>query len=407
LDADSTYEDVGAVWADFNGDGYPDLAVASGGNEYYGKSDYLLPRLYINDGKGNLVKKDGAFAGMYMTASCILAYDFNGDGKNDLFVGGRAVPFQYGAVPRSYILQNNGEGVFKDATKIYCPELEAPGFVKDARLTDLDNDGDLDLLLALEWDAPTAFINQKGKFERKILTDKKGWWNFVFPFDADGDGDIDFIAGNQGLNSRLKASENEPVRFYYFDADNNGKKEQIITYYLNGKELPFANKAELEKQIPSLKKKFLYAEDFAKASLKEIFGSDKLKKAEVHTANCFSNTIFINEGNLSFKAIELPWQAQLTSYRDAAIVYANNDSLPDILLTGNFYPNNIQLGRYDADYGTILLNKGKGNFAYSMLTGVTIKGEARKIRPIFLSGINQSFVIARNNDSLLLIKKKQ
>ncbi|MGQ0740507.1 MAG: VCBS repeat-containing protein [Bacteroidota bacterium] len=406
LDNDSTYEDVDASWADFNNDGFMDLAVAGGGNEYYGKSEFLLPRLYLKDGKGNLIKKERAFTDIFITASCMIAHDFNRDGNTDLFIGGRAVPFQYGVVPRSYILQNDGMGRFTDVTVTYSRELENPGFVKGAALADIENDGDMDLVLALEWDGVCAFINEKGRYTKKYLSDKKGWWNFVLPVDVDNDGDMDFIAGNQGLNSRLSASEKEPVRFYYFDADNNGKKEQIITYYLDGKELPFANKAELEKQIPSLKKKYLYAEDFAKAALTDIFGKDKLRKADIFTADYFSNALFINNGNLSFLVIPLPWQAQLTAYRDAAVVYANDDSLPDILLTGNFYPNNIQMGRYDADYGTVLINKGNGNFEYNMINGMYIKEQARKIKRIIMPGNRQSFIIARNNDSLMLIRKR-
>lgn len=407
LDKDSTYEDVDACWADFNNDGFLDLVVASGGNEYYGNSEYLLPRLYLNDGKGNLRKHKEAFSSdILLTASCVIASDFNADGKTDLFIGGRAVPFQYGVIPRSYILQNDGYGKFSDVTAQVSKELETPGFVKDADISDIDKDGDKDIILALEWNGISIFKNDKGKFTKQYVSQEKGWWNFVLPFDADGDGDIDLLAGNQGLNSRFTASSKEPVRFYYFDADNNGKKEQIITYYLEGKELPFANKAELEKQIPSLKKKFLYAEDFARASLKEIFGADNLRKAEKFEANYFSNAIFINNGNFSFSEKALPWQAQLTSYRDGVICYANEDSLPDVLLTGNFYANNIQMGRYDADYGSLLINKGNGIFEYLNLPEVTIKGEARKIRRVNSKSKTQMFVVARNNDSLMLIKKK-
>jgi enediyne biosynthesis protein E4 len=405
LDKDSTYEDVDAVWADFNNDGFKDLAVASGGNEYYGVSEFLLPRIYLNDGKGNLTKKEGAFTNIMMTASCIEAHDFNGDGRKDLFIGGRATPFAYGKIPRSYILQNDGNSLFKDVTVQYSVDLEMPGLVKDVVLTDIDKDGDSDIVLALEWDRICAFINNNGKYEKKYLSEDKGWWNFLLPVDVDGDGDMDFIAGNQGLNSRIKATATEPVRFYYYDFDNNGKKEQVITYYLEGKEIPFANKAELEKQMPSLKKNFLYAADFAKASLYEIFGADKLRKADVFTANYFSNAIFINNGNLDFSVRALPWQAQLTSYRDAAVVYANEDSLPDILLAGNFYPNNIQMGRYDADYGSVLINAGNGKFNYSSLHELKIPGELRRVKNIKLQGTEQAFVIARNNDSLMLIKK--
>lgn len=407
LIADSTYEDIDACWADFNQDGFTDLAVASGGNEYYGKSEYLLPRLYLNDGKGKLIKKEDAFRDIFMTASCILAHDFNRDGKTDLFIGGRAVPFQYGAIPRSYILLNNGAGIFSDQTASFAPELLKPGMVKGAALTDLDNDNDIDLVLALEWGPVTAFINENGKYTIRALTNDKGWWNFVLPFDADADGDMDLLAGNQGWNSRFRATADQPVRLYYFDADNNGKKEQVLTYYLGKEELLFANKSELEKQVPSLKKKYLYAADFAKASPADVFGKDKLRKAETLEANYMANALFINNGHLSFTINALPWQAQLTSYRDAVIMDENGDGQPDILLAGNFYPNNIQMGRYDADQGSLLINKGKGQFDFRQLNGFVQNGEVRKIRKLQLGQGSTAFLLARNQDSLQLIRQKK
>ena len=406
LDNDSTYEDVDACWSDVNNDGFTDLVVASGGNEYYLVSEFLAPRIYLNDGKGNLIKRPDAFTDILMTASSVTANDFNGDGNMDLFIGGRAVPWEYGKVPSSYLLQNDGTGKFTDVTAKYAPELSNAGFVKHAIWTDIDKDNDKDLVLSLEWDGITAFINDNGNFSKKYLTDKKGWWNFVLPCDVDNDGDLDFIAGNQGLNSRLQASEKEPVRFYYYDFDGNGKKEQVITYYLEGREIPFANKSDLEKQMPVVKKKFLYAEDFAKASLKAIFGKDKLQKAAVYTANYFSNAVLINDGNLNFTVKALSWQTQLTTYKDAAIINANNDKLPDILLAGNFYPNNIQMGRYDADYGSLLINLGNGSFKHEQMNGVHIKGEVRRIRKLMLANKQEAFVLARNNDSLIIIKKK-
>ena len=135
-------------------------------------------------------------------------------------------------------------------TATVAPELSKAGFVKQAVWADIDNDNDKDLVLSLEWDGICSFVNDKGKFTKHYLTEKKGWWNFAIPCDIDNDGDIDFIAGNQGLNSRLQASDKEPVRFYYADFDKNDKKEQVITYYSEGKEMPFANKPDLEKQIP-------------------------------------------------------------------------------------------------------------------------------------------------------------
>jgi hypothetical protein len=270
----------------------------------------------------------------------------------------------------------------------------------------LDKDGDKDLLITLEWGGIVAFENVHGRFSKRMITEKKGWWNFVLPVDFDNDGDLDLIAGNLGLNSRLHGDEKEPVRMYYADFDDNGKKDQVISYYMKGKEIPFANKSELEKQMPVLKKKYLYAEDFAKASLKEIFGSEKLQHAAVFTADYFSNSILINKGNWQFELRPLPWQAQLTPYREAAIVNANDDDKPDMLLFGNYYENNIEMGRYDADYGLILINEGKDSFRCEPLNGLVIKGQVRHVRPIKI-GSKEAFILARNNDSLRIIAFKK
>lgn len=190
---------------------------------------------------------------------------------------------------------------------------------------------------------------------------------------------------------------------YFYDFDGNGKKEQILTYYLDNKELPFTNKSDLEKQLPEIKKRFLYAKDFANASLKEIFGGDKLKKAELFSANYFSNAILINDGKMNFEVRSLPWEAQLTTYRTATILDINKDNLPDIILGGNYYSNNIQLGRYDADFGSVLINRGKGNFNYEGLNGIEIKGEIRHLQKIRLASNRDALIVAKNNDSLKVI----
>jgi len=405
--ADSMYEDVDAVWTDVNNDGNPDLVVASGGNEYYGSDEHLLPRVYLNDGKAHFKKLDNAFSNLYYTFSCVVPYDFNGDGFTDLFLGGRAVPWEYGATPRSYLLQNDGTGKFTDVTDKYAKDLSNVGMVTQAIWCDIDHDGDKDLVVCCEWGSIYAFINDKGHFTRQTLTDKRGWWNFVLPVDIDNDGDIDLIAGNLGLNSRLKATDQQPVRLYYNDFDDNGKKEQIVSYYVNGKEIPFANKDELQKQIPMIKKNFLYAEDFAKASMADIFSNEKLKDAQVLTADYFANAVLINNGNLHFTTKTLPWQAQLTSYRDAIVVNANNDSLPDILLVGNYYDNNIQMGRYDADFGTLLVNKGNENFDCETVNGLQIKGQVRHIKKIDLANREEAYILARNDDSTVVIQFKK
>jgi len=403
IEKDSADEDVSACWTDVNNDGKPDLIVASGGNEYYGPDEHLSPRVYLNDGKGNFKKKDHAFDNLFVNASCIVPCDFNGDGYPDLFVGGRSVPYDYGQVPKSYLLLNDGTGRFTDVTEKYCKELSHIGFVTNGLWVDINKDGVRDLIVSLEWGGIIAFISQNGKFTKRILTDKKGWWNFILPVDLNKDGNLDLIAGNLGLNSRLKASREEPVRLYYYDFDGNGKKEQILTYYLDGRELPFANKEELQKQMPGLKKKFLYAEDFAKASLNDIFSLDLLGRADTLSADYFANAVLMNDGKMNFKVIELPWQAQLTSYRDAVIVNANDDSLPDILLFGNFYENNIQMGRYDADFGTVLLNHGNGSFSAESINALQVKGQVRHVSKINI-GKKEAFILARNSDSTMIIR---
>ncbi|MBK9737249.1 MAG: VCBS repeat-containing protein [Saprospiraceae bacterium] len=271
ISADSTYEDVDASFVDLNNDGYRDLVVASGGNEYSNKSEYLLSRVYMNDGKGNFKRNADALKGVYTTASCVVPNDFNGDGFIDLFVGSRAIPWKYGQVPKSYFLLNDGKGNFSDVTDKFDKDKGNLGFVTDGEWADMDGDGSLDLVLSLEWGQVTILRNKKDSFEKIDVGKEKGWWNFVHVLDVDNDGDKDIVAGNLGLNTRFKASEDQPVTMYYEDFDQNDTKEQLVTYFVKGREVCFANILELQKQIPSLKKRFLKAEDFAKATVQELF----------------------------------------------------------------------------------------------------------------------------------------
>ena len=406
LELDSIYEDTDACFTDVNNDGHVDLVVASGGNEFYGDEFHNTPRVYLNDGKANFTTLQNAFGNLYLTASTVVAHDFTGDGFTDLFIGARTVPWEYGQTPRSYLLKNDQTGKFTDVTNLYAPELSLCGFVTQALWLDVDKDNDKDLLLTLEWGGIEAYVDHKGKFTKKILTDKKGWWNSLLPCDVDNDGDIDFIAGNLGLNSRLRASIEQPLRLYFNDFDGNGKKEQVLTYYLDAKEIPFANKAELEKQMPLLKKKFLYAGDFAKASPKDLFDAPKLSSSKVWTADYMANSILINNGNLQFETRPLPALAQFSSIRDAVVVNANDDNLPDVLLMGNYYDPNIEMGRYDADFGTLLINKGGGKFVAESINDLSIKGQVRHIKPVTI-GKNPAWVLARNSDSARVIRFKQ
>lgn len=402
---DSIYEEIDAKWVDVNNDTHLDLVVAEGGNEYFGKSNYLTPRIYLNDGKGNLSAKENAFQNIFISASAIETLDFNKDWKMDLFITSRSVPYSYGKIPSSYLLQNDGTGKFTDVTDKYAKDLKNIGLVKNAILQDLDKDGDQDLILALEWDGICEMENQQGKFVKKMLTKEKGWWNFAMPYDFDGDGDLDILAGNLGQNSRIKASETEPVRMYVSDFDKNGTTDQVLSYYLGGTEVMFANKAETQKQFPFTKKKFLLAKDFAKARIVDIVGENELANANVFEANYFDNAILVNDGKGNFTLQSLPAKAQLSPFYTAQIIDANGDKLPDVLMLGNFYDCNIQMGRYDADYGTVLINKGKCQFEVTKLNGINIKGQIKRIRNIKV-GNETLMIIARNNDKLMVLKRK-
>lgn len=403
LDADSTYEETDACWLDVNNDKHTDLVLASGGNEYYGNSQYLTPRVFLNDGKNKLIPLAGAFGQLMLTASCITPVDINGDASIDLFIGGRSVPWEYGETPSSYLLQNDGTGKFTDVTARVCKELGEAGFVKDADWADMNGDGSKDLVLALEWGPIAVFTKSKDSWVRKDLCKEKGWWNFTLPVDVDGDGDLDLVAGNTGLNNRLKPDAAKPVRLYYNDFDGNGKKEQILTYYLGEKEIAFAGKDELQKQMPGMKKKYLYAEEFANASLQDLFGRSELKKAALLTADYFNNAVLINEGSWQFRLQSLPWKAQLTPYRDAVITDINKDGLPDIFLAGNFNHNNIQMGYYNADRGTLLINNGGGRFTCALPLHPLPPGENRHVRSISAGG-KELFITAGNNDSVRMVK---
>jgi len=403
ISADSTYEDVDAAFADLNNDGYKDLVVASGGNEYANKSEYQLSRVYLNDGKGNFIIKPNALKGIYTTASCILPYDFNGDGFIDLFIGSRAVPWKYGEIPTSYFLINDGKGNFTDVTDQYTVDKGKLGFVTGGQWEDMDGDGFSDLILSLEWGQVTILLNKKGSFDKIGIGKEKGWWNFVQVLDVDNDGDKDILAGNLGLNSRLKASDDQPVTMYYDDFDQNDTKEQVLTYFLKGKEVPFANIMELHKQIPSLKKTFLKAKDFAGASVKELFPKIALGKTTKFQANYFSSCIFLNDGKLNFKTVALPSRAQFSTIRTLVTSDFNKDGLPDFLIGGNYYENNVQLGRYDGDYCSVLINQGKGLFDFTPHNGLHIKGQIRKLAPIMI-GKKLNFLVGRNNEPISAIQ---
>lgn len=398
---DSLFEDVDAVFVDLENDGDLDLIIAAGGNEYRGASEARKQRAYLNDGTGQFERLD-IFPEIFVTAACILAEDIDQDGYVDFFIGGRAVPDKYGEIPDSYLLRNKGNLQFEDVTDTWAPDLRKVGLVKDGNWTDIDGDQDLDLVLAVEWEPLQVFLNDQHTFTQSPINDLKGWWNTVLPHDFDGDGDMDLLAGNLGENARFKPTKKQPIRMYVEDYDDNEQIEQVLTYYVNGQEIPFANHAELIKQMAPLKKKFLYAQDLAAAPMADIFGKEKLAKAVVFEANYFKSAYFENTGNGEWKTHALPAAAQFSTLESAKWIGAT-DAGAEVLIGGNFYDCNIEMGRYDASYGQVLRIGTNGDMEVEGL-GLRVKGQVRRIQSIRIAG-KPAYLWVKNNDTLQVIRK--
>jgi hypothetical protein len=399
--ADSLSEDVAAVFFDADGDKDQDLYVVSGGNEFLSGDPPLADHLYLNDGKGNFAKADG-LPNLYESGSCVAAADFDKDGDMDLFIGGRLVPGQYGHNPPSYLYINDGTGNFKNYTRRYMQDSNL-GMVTDAAWADLDKDGYPELMVVGDWMPVTVFKNQRGKLVRggdAEIAGSSGWWNRIKPADLDGDGDMDFIVGNLGRNTRLPASPEQPARLHINDFDKNGTVEQIITCYSeDGKPYPMVLKHDLQKQVPLVKKKFLKYGDYAGKGLDQIFTEEERKGAVVKEVANPSTSFLLNQGNGKFTLKALPVEVQFSPIYGIETVDYNSDGRPDILLAGNFFDVLPELGQYDANYGLVLEGTGGGEFRVlkPKESGFFVTGQVRDMRKVKGADGKERIVLVRNN----------
>jgi hypothetical protein len=403
LEADKLSEDTDCLFFDADGDGDADLYVASGGNEFPTSSHALIDRLYLNDGGGNFTKSDQVLpTDNFESTGCVDAADYDGDGDLDLFVGIRLRPFLYGVPVNGYILENDGTGKFRNITEQVAPELEQLGLLTDARWLDYDVDGDTDLLIAGEWMPLVLFINENGRLtkapEAAGLAGTNGFWNTLAVGDVNGDGRPDFIAGNHGLNTRMKASPDKPVSMYINDFDRNGSIEQLITVYNGEEAYPLALRHDLVEQMPGLKKKYLKYKDYKEQTIRDIFTPEQLAKAirlEVYETRTM---LFLGKADGSFESRTLPLQAQYTPIYGLLVRDLDGDNNEDILMGGNFYWAKPEVGIHDAGYGLFLRGDGQGNFVPQPAreSGFFIKGEVRDIVTISVNG-KQIVLAARNN----------
>ncbi|MES2775674.1 MAG: VCBS repeat-containing protein [Bacteroidota bacterium] len=406
-------EDQNAIFFDANGDGNVDLLVACGDTRYDDTSAFYHPRLYLNDGNGNFTVNSQAIPGSVKTiAGCVAICDYDGDGDEDIFIGGR-VSKTYPLPPRSYLLQNT-KGVFSDVTGKVCPSLKTPGMTTGAVWVDIDGDGRKDLVIAGEY-MPIMFFKNNGVLLSDItatmgLQNMNGMWRSLVASDVDNDGDIDLVAGNLGQNCRYRITSEYPMQLFAKDIDGNGSIDPVMFYYIkdeNGKRqmFPSINRDQFAEQVPSIKKSFLLHKDFAVANMPSIFPGGT-KNLQIFTCN-ESRTCWIeNIANGKYVKHILPPEAQFAPVNAILCTDIDGDGINDLLLAGNEYQTEISTGRYDASYGTLLKGNGRKGFDFiaANKSGFVTNGDVKDMKMIINQKKEKLILIAVNNDSMRVFK---
>lgn len=396
FERDKAFESTCGAFFDFENDGDLDLLIGSGGNEVGIDKINFIVRLYINDGKGNFTVDPKRIPPIVGNFSTIKVADFNKDGFQDVFIGARCVLGNYGLKPQSYLLKNE-KGTWADVTPVSLSNI---GMVTDGNWADVDNDKDLDLVIVGDWIPVQIFKNNDGNLEEPIAVENtSGWWQRIESSDLDGDGDVDFVVGNWGINSKFQASKNIPLTMQVADFDQNGKSEFIINWKApnDSQVYPFATKAEITSQIPSLRKTSLTYKDFATMTFDKLFPDYKKEDILNYSAENLSSGILWNDnGNLTFEA--LPIEAQFAPIMAMSINDFDKDGKKDIVFGGNIYALKPQVGRQNASKGLFLKNFGNHKFGITPFSNMNINGEVRDF-----AIVNNKLVVARNNESCLVI----
>lgn len=402
---DIAYEDHGALFFDADADGDQDLLVVSGGAEADPKFAGVAwqHRLYINtDGKGSFAKTAGVFPDLKESVGArAAAFDYDGDGDQDLFIGGRVMPGRWPLTPQSFVLRNDRTR-FTDVTAEIAPGFARCGMVSDLVWANVDADATPELIVCGEWMPIMVFKIQQGKLQNITaslgLEQSNGLWNRLIAADLDQDGDLDILAGNFGLNTRLSASASEPLRCYAKDFDGNGSIDPIMAYYEDGKEYPLIRQEAVIKQMPPLKKRFIYAKDYGKATVEDIYPRKELSTALNLTAYTLATSWWENKGGRFVQHV-LPVQAQLSPAYGLDVQDFNGDGFPDLLLAGNKYGIEVETGRCDAGVGVLLTGNGRGQFSWMPNTrsGFWAAGEARDLVSLRAPGGNMQIVVSNNN----------
>lgn len=408
---DALSEDVAAQFFDADKDGDEDLYVVSGGFEFNEGDAAYQDRLYINDGKGGFVKNEAALPKMLSSKSSVKAADIDGDGDLDLFVGGRVVAGKYPSPARSYVLINDGKGIFTENARKVCPDLAEAGMVTDMLFMDVNNDKQPDIIAVGEWMPVKVLLNNKGVFTDASSTyipfASTGWWNKIQSADMDGDGDLDLLIGNCGLNTQFHVNDKEPMTITYKDFDNNGSIDPILCYFINGVSFPAASRDDLTDQLPLLKKKFLEYNQYANATLDDIFSAEERKEAGLLKVETMETVYLENQGAKGFVKGTLPIQAQYAPVYGIVMEDMDKDGKKDLLLGGNNTWTRIKYGRYLANHGVFLKGDGKGGFQYvpQYESGLKLRGNVRSLQ-LIKTGSNNKVIVGMNDDNTQIISIK-
>lgn len=402
-------DDMGVLLFDADNDNDLDLYIVGGGSESPGGSEAYQDGFYQNDGKGNFTYITNALPNTNASGSCVIACDYDHDGDLDLFVGGRVSPGSYPMPPGSYLLRNDGVQAganvkFTDVTNEVCPQLSNIGMVSAALWSDYDNDGWNDLVLAGEFMPITIFKNDKGKKfnSPSTIAHSQGWWNSIVAGDFDNDGDMDYVVGNLGLNSRHKASPDKPLCIYAKDYDKNGLIDPVMCYYADGKNYIYPTRDEMIRQISSMRSRFPSYKDYASVTFEESFRPEEIADAYVVKSECFESSYFENKGNGKFVRKNLPAEAQFAPIFGMLTGDYNGDGNLDVLMAGNSYATEASTGRYDAMTGLLLEGDGKGNFksVNNAATGFKADGDVKSLAKIFSADGHEILLIGNNSGKM-------
>jgi enediyne biosynthesis protein E4 len=390
FEIDAEFEDNDAVFFDANGDGDLDLYIASGIHSQRNKN-FEIDRLYINS-NGKFTKSSEQILTNPLNTSCVAAYDYDGDGDEDLFVGNLSNPDNFGAFVNSTILKNNGKGVF-EADKNFI----IPGKITDAVWIDINNDSQKDLLIASEWDVPKIYINNKGKLTlQKIPENLYGFWQSITTFDMDEDGDLDIVLGNWGENNKFQQFLEKPIIMYYGDLDANGKQEALISYAIGNQYFPMNSKSELASQMNFINKKFVTHKDFAMQSMEKIFSKEVLDKAQQRKIHTLTSGYLENNNGKFDTFVKLPIAFQLAPINSFSEITIQDKKY--LLISGNSEKTSNYQGNYNSLKGIIATSKNDYKFVNQF--GITpFKKQINETSFIKMKDKNVLLVLA-NNDSV-------